>query len=236
MLNNDTFTNSALGNIATRGINRRIGQGEAQAVENRAALQDAQQQALDVTNNYNNAMAQAQQMYNQAQRMGTGSGSDMLDRISSGMERALAAGDINAYSQLADLYKQAYNVYEMQNPQTSKSEAKDLSVNQAKAYAGLQQLGQLSQMAPDLGTALANSPAGGLVNLFGGNEYANQAKALATTIGYLLSGANIREQEAERIGQAYVPTAFDSDNVKQQKLSRAEQLLRSYLSDSSALQ
>lgn len=236
MLNNDTFTNSALGNIATRGINRRIGQGEAQAVENRAALQDAQQQALDVTNNYNNAMAQAQQMYNQAQQMGTGSGSDMLDRISSGMERALAAGDINAYSQLADLYKQAYNVYEMQNPQTSKSEAKDLSVNQAKAYAGLQQLGQLSQMAPDLGTALANSPAGGLVNLFGGNEYANQAKALATTIGYLLSGANIREQEAERIGQAYVPTAFDSDNVKQQKLSRAEQLLRSYLSDSSALQ
>ena len=237
MLNNDTFTNSALGNIATRGINRRIGQGEAQAIGNRAALQEAQQQVMDINNNYNNAMTQAQQMYNQAQQMGNSSNST-LDRIASGMERALAAGDINAYSQLADLYQQAYKIYGLQNPEatSNSSGTKDLTVNQSKAYAGLQQLGQLSQMTPDLGTALASTPASGLVNLFGGNEYANQAKALATTIGYLLSGANIREQEAERIGQAYVPSAFDSDTVKRQKLSRAEQLLRSYLSDSSALQ
>ena len=248
-LNNETFSGKAIapitrngvtqtiGDVAARSLGRQAGLGAANALENQAQLQGAQQRVMDINNNYNNAMTQAQQMYNQAQQMGSGIGSDTLDRISQGMERALAAGDINAYSQLADLYQQAYKIYGLQNPEAaSTSSAKDLTTNQAKAYTGLQQLTDLAQMTPDLGTALASTPAGGLVNLFGGNEYSNQAKALATTIGYLMSGANIREQEAQRIGQAYVPTAFDSEQVKQQKLSRAEQLLRSYLSNSSALE
>ena len=249
-LNNDTFSGrevspitnkgatQTIGDIAMRGLQRQAGLGAARAANNQAQLNQAQQEVMDINNNYNNAMTQAQQMYNQAQQQMVSADTSALDRIANGMERALAAGDINAYSQLADLYQQAYKIYGLQNPEatSSSSGAKDLTVNQSKAYTGLQQLGQLSQMTPDLGTALASTPASGLVNLFGGNEYANQAKALATTIGYLLSGANIREQEAERIGQAYVPSTFDSDTVKQQKLSRAEQLLRSYLSDSSALQ
>ena len=243
-LNNDTLYNASyagalpsVGEALTSNLSRQAGLGAASAANNQAQLDQAQQQVMDINNNYNNAMTQAQQMYNQAQQIGGGTDTSTLDRISQGMERALAAGDITAYGQLADLYQQAYKIYGLQNPETTSTEkAKDLSVNQSKAYAGLQQLGELSQMTPDLGTALANSPAGGLVNLFGGNEYANQAKALATTIGYLLSGANIREQEAERIGQAYVPSYTDSDTVRQQKLSRAEQLLRSYLSDTSALQ
>ena len=249
-LNNETFSGKAItpitrngvtqtiGDVAARSLGRQAGLGTANALENQAQLQGAQQRVMDINNNYNNAMTQAQQMYSQAQQMGSGTGSDALGRISQGMERALAAGDINAYSQLADLYKQAYNVYGLQNPEQSAqtSSAKDLTANQSKAYAGLQQLTDLAQMTPDLGTALASSPVGGVVDLFGGNEYSNQAKALATTIGYLMSGANIREQEAQRIGQAYVPTAFDSEQVKQQKLSRAEQLLRSYLSNSSALE
>lgn len=234
MLNNETLTGSALGRFATMAGNRRIGQGEAQAVENRAALQDATQQMQDIQSNYDNAMAQAQQMYSQAQQA-QDAVPDTLNRISVGMERALAAGDINAYSTLAGLYKQALQLQQLQNP-TRSSQTKALSANQSKALTGLQQLQTLSGMTPDLGTALASSPLGVLVNMTGGNDYANQAEALATTIGYLLSGANIKPDEAEKLGRGYVPSAYDSDQVRQKKLSRAEQLLRNYLADTSALQ
>jgi hypothetical protein len=91
-------------------------------------------------------------------------------------------------------------------------------------------------MTPDLGTALANSPLGGVVDLLGGNDYANQAKSLALTLGYLQSGANITPREAENIGKSYIPTAYDSEQVRQQKLSRAEQLLRNYLADTGSLE
>ena len=234
MLNNETLTGSALGRFATMAGNRRIGQGEAQAVENRAALQDATQQMQDIQSNYDNAMAQAQQMYSQAQQA-QDAVPDTLNRISVGMERALAAGDINAYSTLADLYKQALQLQQLQNP-TSSSQTKALSANQSKALTGLQQLQTLSSMTPDLGTALANSPLGGVVDMLGGNDYANQAKSLSLTLGYLQSGANITPREAENIGKSYIPTAYDSEQVRQQKLSRAEQLLRNYLADTGSLE
>ena len=235
MLNNETVTGSALGRFATMAGNRRIGQGEAQAVENRAALQDATQQLQDIQSNYENSMLQAQQAYNQAQQAQAAAMPSTLDRIGAGMERALAAGDINAYSTLADLYKQALQLQQLQNP-TSSSQTKALSANQSKALTGLQQLQTLSSMTPDLGTALANSPLGGVVDMLGGNDYANQAKSLSLTLGYLQSGANITPREAENIGKSYIPTAYDSEQVRQQKLSRAEQLLRNYLADTSALQ
>ena len=235
MLNNETLTGSALGRFATMAGNRRIGQGEAQAVENRAALQDATQQLQDIQSNYENSMLQAQQAYNQAQQT-QNSIPSTLDRIGAGMERALAAGDIDSYSKLASLYKQAAQMYELQNPTTTKSEAKALSATQSKALTGLQQLQTLANMTPDLGTALVNSPLGGVVDMLGGNDYANQAKSLALTLGYLQSGANITPREAENIGRAYIPSAYDSEQVRQQKLSRAEQLLRNYLADTSALQ
>ena len=151
------------------------------------------------------------------------------------MERALAAGDIDSYSKLASLYKQAAQMYELQNPTTTKSEAKALSANQSKAMAGLQQLQDLRGMQPGVRTALANTPLAGLVDMTGGDEYTNQAKSLALTLGYLQSGANITPREAENIGRAYIPSAYDSDQVRQQKLSRAEQLLRNYLADTSSL-
>ena len=123
----------------------------------------------------------------------------------------------------------------MQNP-TANKEAKALSANQSKALAAQQQLEQLAQMTPNAGTVASNIPLlGNLVDLTGGNEYANQAEALATTLGYLLSGANIKESEAKRIGQSYVPNAFDSEKVRQQKLDRARQLIQSYMSDTSAI-
>ena len=243
-LNNETLSNIGLndgltlGTYMTNQANRQIGAEQARdAVErmnNAQAVQAAQAdydnaladyQAQEAT--YNNQMAQLQSQ--------TGN-TATLNRIAQAMDLAMAAGDINAYSQLADLYKQAYNIYEMQNP-TTKNEGKALSANQSKALAASQQLEQLAQMTPNAGTVASNIPLlGNLVDLTGGNEYANQAEALATTLGYLLSGANIKESEAKRIGQSYVPTAFDSENVRQQKLDRARQLIQSYMSDTGAIQ
>ena len=245
-LNNDTFSGreispitfrgqtQTIGDVAARQLSRQAGLGAMQQQDRQNAIQNATQEAQGIQSNYENSMLQAQQAYNQAQQT-QNSIPGTLDRIGTGMERALAAGDINAYSTLANLYKQAAQMYELQNPTTTKSKAKALTSNQSKAMTGLQQLQTLSGMAPDLGTALASSPLGGLVNMAGGNDYANQAEALATTIGYLLSGATIKPDEAEKLGRGYVPSAYDSDQVRQQKLSRAEQLLRNYLADTSSL-
>lgn len=250
MLNNDFLTDRAyggsdlgmptFGQLATRQTARQAGLAQArnQDAERdyQGAVQDAQNAALD----FNNAMTEAQQNYANAQAMQAAQAQpSQLDRIGSAMNAALAAGDIDAYGQLADLYTQAYKIYELQNPKatsSSSSDAKSLSANQSKALTGLQQLQTLSGMTPDLGTALSSSPLGGLVDMFGGNDYANQAKSLALTLGYLQSGANITPREAENIGKSYIPTAYDSESVRQNKLSRAEQLLRNYLADTGSLE
>lgn len=233
--NNDTFSSASyagvlptFGDVATAQIARQAGLGVANS-ENTKALRQA------IAGELQDAQAQYQNAANTLASLPTASntantGAQQLQTISNAMDRALAAGDITAYGQLADLYKKAYAIYG-QNTTTPKA----LSANQAKALTAQRQLEQLAQMSPDAGTALANSPLGFLVNLGGGNEYANQAKSLATTLGYLLSGANIKESEAERIGQAYVPTAFDSEPVKQQKIERARQLIQSYLATTDEL-
>lgn len=239
-LNNQTFSNArfganvgnafpSMGELAMRQIIRQSGNNAQNDVYADKKLQEAQNAALEAqnayynaTNDYNNAMAQTSQ---------ASKGMKQLQRISDAMERALAAGDITAYGKLADLYKQAYSIYG-----GTQTEAKALSANQSKALAAQQQLEQLAQMTPDFGTALSDIPVlSNIIGLTGGNEYANQAKALATTLGYLLSGANIKESEAERIGQSYVPNAYDSEPVRQQKLARARQLIQSYMSSTDSL-
>ena len=252
MLDNSTFSGreispivakgqtQTIGDVAARQLARQSGLGAARYQDNQAALQSAAQEMQDIQNNYGNSMMQAQQSYAQAQQMPTTQGGETLDRVSRAMDLALAAGNLDAYSQLADLYKQAYGIYQLQNPTASstngQSDAKALTANQSKALSGLQQLQDLQAMQPGARTALANSPLGGLVDITGGDDYANQAKSLALTLGYLQSGANITPREAESIGKAYIPSALDSEQVRQNKLSRAEQLLRNYLADSSALQ
>jgi hypothetical protein len=248
MLNNDTVYNARFGGnkgeaynmpsqgeFMTRQLSRQAGLGAMQQQDRQNAIQNATQEAQDVQSNYENSMLQAQQAYNQAQQAQQAMPST-LDRISAGMERALAAGDIDSYSKLASLYKQAAQMYELQNPTATKSEAKALDANQSKAMAGLQQLQDLRGMQPGVRTALANTPLAGLVDMTGGDDYTNQAKSLALTLGYLQSGANITPREAENIGRAYIPSAYDSDQVRQNKLSRAEQLLRNYLADTSSLE
>lgn len=233
-INDDTFSNLRLradndnylrtpGEIATDQVIRQAGLGAANSENTKALRQAIAGELMDAQTQYENAKNIIDSL--PTSNTTANKGVQQLQTISNAMEAALAAGDITAYGQLANLYKKAYAVY----GQDTTTTAKALSATQSKALTAAQQLDQLAQMTPDAGTALASSPLGFLVDLGGGNQYANQAKALATTLGYLLSGANIRETEAERIGQAYVPSAFDSEPVRQQKLERARQLIQSYM-------
>lgn len=234
-LNNDNFSSASyagvlptFGEAATAQIARQAGLGAARSQDTNSRLNAAQNELLDAQTQYQNAANTLASL--PTANTTANKGVQQLQTISNAMEAALAAGDITAYGQLADLYKKAYAIYG-QEAATPKA----LSATQSKALAAAQQLDQLAQMTPDAGTALASSPLGFLVDLGGGNQYANQAKALATTLGYLLSGANIRETEAERIGQAYVPNAFDSEPVRQQKIERARQLIQSYMGNTDDL-
>jgi hypothetical protein len=225
----------ALGNQAGKFANKQLGSTTANAAQDR--LESARTLA-NAQADYDNALAdyQASEAQTNALTQQMQQSQSQLGRIEQAMQLALNAGDITAYSQLADLYKQAAEIEELKNP-TKTTSTKALSANQAKALTAQQQLDTLSQMTPDAGTVASNIPIlSGIVNLTGGNEYANQASSLATTLGYLLSGANIKESEAQRIGQAYVPTAFDSEAVRKQKLERARQLIQSYMSDTGAIE
>lgn len=238
-LNNTTITDRfpVVNDLATRQIARQAGKAAVNDTNIANEQANAQNELTEAQNaynmavgNYQNVVAQGQQLEQQMSQ-----GAQQLQRISSAMDAALAAGDITSYGKLADLYQQAYKIYGADTT-ASKTEAKALSANQSKALAAQQQLEQLATMRPDAGTAMADIPVlSNLIGLTGGNEYANQANALATTLGYLLSGANIKESEAERIGQSYVPNAYDSEAVRQQKLARARQLIQSYMGDTNDL-
>ena len=247
-VNNDTLSGARLGGnvgenynlpsfgeVATRQLSRQAGINAAKEQDRQNAIQQGLQEMQNVENDYVNSMNQLQQSYQAPQQQMMNQGTGALDKISTAMESALAAGDLTAYSKLADLYKQAYNIYSLQNPTAATSDAKALNATQAKAVTGLNQLQQLATMQPGIRTALSNSPLSGLVDLTGGDSYNSQADSLASTIGYLLSGANIKDNEIAAVKRDYVPSTYDSPQVRQEKLSRAEQLLRSYLSDTSAL-
>lgn len=237
-LNNDTLYSASyagylpsFGEVATSQLARQAGIGAAKAQENERNLEDALQNVQNVQNDYDNAMMQIQQAYPaaSAQSQAITPGQQQLDRISTAMELALNAGDLDAYSQLASLYQQAYKIYAPAVTETATTEATKLTDNQSKALSGLQQLEQLASMKPTTGTALKSTPLGGFVDMAGGDPYSNQAQSLALTLGYLQSGANVSKTEAENIGKSYIPTAFDSEQVRQEKLSRARALLNNYL-------
>lgn len=148
-----------------------------------------------------------------------------LDTISQAMELALQAGDANAFSQLMGLYNDAYKIYGQTEETQSQTK---LTATQQRANAAMNSLQRLSGMTPDTGYNLSGIPIIGNIATFGGNSYEAEAKSLAQQIGYMVSGANIKESEAENIGKAYVPQPFDSEQTRQQKLQRAAEIIQQY--------
>lgn len=147
-----------------------------------------------------------------------------LADIANGMNLALAAGDIKAYNQLADLYQTAYKMYEAQNPEEKQNK---LSEKQQKANAAEEILNQLETMNPDYGYTVRDIPVLNLVNA-GGNAYSSTADSLATQLGYMMSGATVTPAEYERIKQQYVPQPWDSEEQRRYKLQQARNVIARY--------
>ncbi|MBR3254230.1 hypothetical protein IKF88_00650 [Candidatus Saccharibacteria bacterium] len=143
---------------------------------------------------------------------------DLLGRA---MSSAIDADDADAFGSLYAMYQDALSKLD------SKSSQK-LTATQQRANAALNSLERLAQMTPDLGYNLSNIPVIGDIATFGGNDYESEAKSLAQQIGYMVSGANIKEEEAYNIGKAYVPQPFDSESTRRNKLQRAREIIAQY--------
>lgn len=150
-----------------------------------------------------------------------------LADIANGMSLALAAGDIDSYNKLASLYQTAYKMYELQNPTTTSNKEVKLSKTQQQANAAALALDELENMNPDFGYRVKDIPGLNLVNATG-NKYSSTADSLAMQIGYMLSGANIKEDEAKKIGSAYVPQPFDDEATRKYKLQQARNIIQQY--------
>ena len=145
---------------------------------------------------------------------------DILGRA---MTIAIDSEDYNAFGQLYDMYQNQLSKLEKNSNSNQK-----LTATQQRANAAMNSLERLSNMTPDLGYNLSGIPVIGNIATLGGNDYEGEAKSLAQQIGYMVSGANIKEEEAYNIGKAYVPQPFDSEQTRKLKLQRAYDIITQY--------
>lgn len=148
------------------------------------------------------------------------------DILGIAMTNSIKDGDYASFGSLYEMYKDALSNVQKQS-QSSTKQTK-LTGTQQRANAAMDSLERLSQMTPDLGYNLSGIPVIGNIATLGGNDYEGEAKSLAQQIGYMVSGANIKEEEAYNIGKAYVPQPFDSEQTRNLKLQRAYNIIRQY--------
>lgn len=147
------------------------------------------------------------------------------DIVGVALTAAMAAGDAKAFGSLYEMYQSQLANLEKKQSSTSKTK---LTSTQQRANAAMDSLNRLSNMTPDVGYNLSGIPVIGDIATLGGNDYEGEAKSLAQQIGYMVSGANIKEEEAYNIGKAYVPQPFDSEQTRKLKLQRAYNIIRQY--------
>lgn len=147
------------------------------------------------------------------------------DLIASAMSSAIDDNNVDAFASLYGMYQDAISNLQKQNSTSSETK---LTATQQRANAAMNSLERLSGMTPDLGYNLSNIPLVGNIATFGGNDYESEAKSLAQQIGYMVSGSNIKDNEAEAIGKAYVPQPWDSEQTRQSKLRRAYEIISQY--------
>ena len=149
------------------------------------------------------------------------------DVLAKALTSAIEADDVDAFGSLYAMYQDAMSNLQKQSAKTSTGNQK-ITATQQRANAAMNSLNRLSQMTPDLGYNLSGIPVIGNIATLGGNDYEGEAKSLAQQIGYMVSGANIKEEEAYNIGKAYVPQPFDSEQTRKNKLNRAYDIIRQY--------
>lgn len=149
------------------------------------------------------------------------------DVLAKAMTSAIDANDVTAFATLYNMYQDSLSKLESKNTSSTTSQQK-LTATQQRANAAMNSLNRLSSMTPDLAYNLSNIPVIGGIATLGGNDYEAEAKSLAQQIGYMVSGANIKEEEAYNIGKAYVPQPWDNEQVRRNKLQRASEIIQQY--------
>ena len=204
---------------------------------NQNALQQAEQDVQGAQTDYENAGAQMQQALNDIQTYNSQqmAGQSQLDRIAQGMDRALAAGDLQAYSQLADLYQQAYKIYGAQNT-TAQSATSSLNATQQGNLAKIESAGSAIDKLEQL-----YSQAGGGQGRFGGkitelgaalglnsnaSSYDSMARGLINQIVAAVGKTDALNNEGEvKRAMDLVPKITDTPEEAQIKLQSLREML-----------
>ena len=164
---------------------------------------------------------------------------EQMATISNAMNSALAAGDMTAYTQLADLYKSAYNTYQMQAEMSglgSSSQSK-MTTAEKNQLAKLQSAGT----ALDELEALYQKAGGGqgiiggnIANFLGGlglnsdvNTYNQLAQGLINQIGAAIGKTDSLNTEGEvQRALSLVPKITDDNQTAMNKLATLRSLLQ----------
>lgn len=226
---------SALTNATQRGAIRQNALNEAenasQNIENQRALDNAMTEYQTAKNNYDTTMAQVAQPAQADSQLNT-----QLVVIKDAMDRAIAAGDLSSYSELVKLYKNAYEVYQLQNELNGLGNAK-LTTKQQSA---LDEANNSLSMVDQLEQAFNN--AGGGKGFIGGNlsEFGNWAtggnanaalstynslkQSLGTSIVKNVVNLGGTEADAQRY-LAMLPSSTDTSEQASQKLEQLRLML-----------
>lgn len=216
-----------IGADATNGLSDgRLAQLQSEAGQYPAETDASAMLAGAITAEQNNPMSeQMAQIGNQ------------MTQISQAMSSAMAAGDFTAYSQLADLYSQAYKMYDALNANSTASDASnELTASQQTQMTNLNNslatLDQLEQAYADAGGAqglagnlseFANSVTGGAANRALAN-YNSMRQSVGAAIVKNLVNLGATEQDMKAY-IALLPTAADSAEQAQDKFDKLRGLI-----------
>lgn len=163
---------------------------------------------------------------------------DQMNQIQNAMSNAMAAGDIKAYSQLADMYKDAYAVYQAQAKMNNAgTEGSSLSTAEKNQLAKLQSAGTALDQLESLYQKAGGGQGvigGNIANFLGGlglnsdvNTYNQLAQGLINQIGAAIGKTDSLNTEGEvQRALSLVPKITDDNQTAMNKLSTLRQLLQ----------
>ena len=163
---------------------------------------------------------------------------DQMNQIQNAMSNAMAAGDIKAYSQLADMYKDAYAVYQAQaKMNNTNTEGSSLSTAEKNQIAKLQSAGTALDQLESLYQKAGGGQGvigGNIANFLGSlglnsdvNTYNQLAQGLINQIGAAIGKTDSLNTEGEvQRALSLVPKITDDNQTAMNKLATLRQLLQ----------
>ena len=164
---------------------------------------------------------------------------DQMSQISNAMSAAMAAGDVTAYNQLADLYKTAYNTYAMQEKMTggATGSTANMSTQEKNQIAKLESAGTALDQLESLFKKAGGGQGiigGNLANFLGGlginsdvSTYNQLAQGLINQIGAAIGKTDALNTEGEvQRALSLVPKLTDTNETAQNKLATLRALLQ----------